>query len=842
MNANWTAPFPNSTTDVATFPQHVASPIFVVLSGGNTTVNGLVFSASTTAYTITGVPTSTLTLGGTSPSIVSVSGAQYTIDVKVIMASSSLAVAPTSGNTMTMNDVISGASALVKQDAGTVVLTASNTYTGGTQIQAGTLSIATDDNLGNAAGSLAFESAGGALVTTGAVTSARSVLLSAPAAIDTQANTVSLSGPITGPSSLTKVGGGTLIISGTNTYSGGTTVAAGTLQGNTTSLQKAIANNAAVAFAQNFDGTYSGVMSGTGSLAKTGTGAVTLTASNTYSGGTTVSAGTLQGSTVSLQGSIANAATVVFDQPGAGTFVGTLTGTGTTVKQNSGTLTLHGTQTQGNFDVNAGRVLLRSELKGDVSVAKGATFGGTGTVRGNIHSHGRLAAGASIGTMDVVGDLDFQDGSTLEVEFNGSAADLFDVTGAVTIESDTTLEVIPLSGFGLSNTFPIIEATAGVTGTFTNVLLSGQFPLLQIAVIYDPNAVELAVTFLSFTSLVNQGNAGKVAAYLDKQIVNPACDLACVISELRTAPNATTLFFWLEQLHSALYSGFSLIQENLVIRMNALYQERWLQCSGPWFAFLGDFTKQSRVKDYIRKGYRSATEGLVLGWDQRWDIYLVGVSGAFAHTDISWKEYIACGDKWDLFLTLYGSLADMIEVSFLAGYGSADAKRKIDFAGIHRTARHEHHDWMWDIHAGMYWPVEWAAFTFTPYGMLDFINDYQSDYKEKGANSINLQVKEKYANLLRPEIGVEFLWKEIVEASVGYIYEARFSGKKIKAKMQGAHGYFTVRGLNPNRSLFAYDLDLIWKTRHGSASLGYGGELGHKYRDQHITVKAQGCF
>ncbi len=73
-------------------------------------------------------------------------------------------------------------------------------------------------------------------------------------------------------------------------------------------------------------------MSGTGLLTKSGAGTLTLTGANTYTGGTTVSAGTLQGNTTSLQGNIANNAAVVFDQVAAGTYAGVLSGTGSLTK------------------------------------------------------------------------------------------------------------------------------------------------------------------------------------------------------------------------------------------------------------------------------------------------------------------------------------------------------------------------------------------------------------------------------------------------------------------------------------------------------------------------------
>ena len=51
-----------------------------------------------------------------------------------------------------------------------------------------------------------------------------------------------------------------MTISGANTYTGGTTVSAGILQGDTTSLQGNIADNSNVTFSQSFDGTYAGVL------------------------------------------------------------------------------------------------------------------------------------------------------------------------------------------------------------------------------------------------------------------------------------------------------------------------------------------------------------------------------------------------------------------------------------------------------------------------------------------------------------------------------------------------------------------------------------------------------
>ena len=94
-------------------------------------------------------------------------------------------------------------------------------------------------------------------------------------------NTLSL-----GAGSFVQNGSGTVELSDTNSYSGGTLVSSGVLVGNSFSLHGLITNNSSVVFNQIGSGTYSGLMSGIGSLTLSGAGTLILTAHNTYTGGT----------------------------------------------------------------------------------------------------------------------------------------------------------------------------------------------------------------------------------------------------------------------------------------------------------------------------------------------------------------------------------------------------------------------------------------------------------------------------------------------------------------------------------------------------------------------------
>src|SRR5439155_3090433 len=135
--------------------------------------------------------------------------------------------------TLTLSGGVTGTTALTKTGAGSLVLGGTNTYTGGTVINAGSVSISADNNLGSStAASLTL--AGGTLTTTTGFSTPRFIVLnSTGGTVNTTAttSTVTHSGVISGTAPLTKAGAGFLTLGGAsaNTMTGLTTVAAGTL-------------------------------------------------------------------------------------------------------------------------------------------------------------------------------------------------------------------------------------------------------------------------------------------------------------------------------------------------------------------------------------------------------------------------------------------------------------------------------------------------------------------------------------------------------------------------------------------------------------------------------------
>jgi autotransporter-associated beta strand protein len=174
-----------------------------------------------------------------------------------------------------INGPITGGSAIIYADNGTLQLAGTNTYTGNSAISSpNTVIVVGSGSLGGGAYS-------------GTITN-NSILV-----FNTSANQT-LSGIMSGTGRLTQEGSGTLTLSAAETYSGGTSNS-GTLViggGGTITAAGKITNNGTFKYSSSATENISGVISGTGTLQVT-SGTLTLSGANTYSGITTITGGTL---------------------------------------------------------------------------------------------------------------------------------------------------------------------------------------------------------------------------------------------------------------------------------------------------------------------------------------------------------------------------------------------------------------------------------------------------------------------------------------------------------------------------------------------------------------------
>lgn len=178
-----------------------------------------------------------------------------------------------------------------------------------------------------------------------------------------------------GSARLVKTDLGTLVLTGANSYSGGTFVQSGVLIGDAGSIRGDLRTDAITVFDQAGDADFAGDISGTGLIVKDGAGTLRLAGAGGQAVDMEVRTGVLVGDADSLVGDILNDASLVFDQTNDAVFSGALTGSGSTIKDGAGTLTLAGASST-DWSVQSGALGVGgASFSGDVAVDGGAAFG-----------------------------------------------------------------------------------------------------------------------------------------------------------------------------------------------------------------------------------------------------------------------------------------------------------------------------------------------------------------------------------------------------------------------------------------------------------------------------------
>jgi fibronectin-binding autotransporter adhesin len=404
------------------------------------------------------------------------------------------------GSTVISGVIATGAGTVTKNGAGTVTLAGANTYTGATAVNAGTLAVSADNNLGATTAALTLN--GGTLQSTATFTlnSGHAVTLgTAGGTFNTDpATTLTFNGVTSGTGALNKTGAGTLTLGGANTYTGATNINAGTLTLGASNVLATTAVTVANAATFNVNGqtdtigslsgvsgssvtlgsgalttgdatntAFAGIISGTGTLNKIGAGTFTLTGANTYTGATTVSTGVLNIQNNTALGTNAGATTIANGaalevQGGLAAVAENITLNGTGVANNgalrnvSGNNTLSGAVTLGSatkIQSDAGLLTLSGAIGGS---GQNLTLDGAG----NITVSGVIGTAAGTLTKTGIGYAILSGANTY--------------TGATTVSAGT-LEVQNAAGLGTSAGGTSV--TSGATLAFSGGITSPEGPL-----------------------------------------------------------------------------------------------------------------------------------------------------------------------------------------------------------------------------------------------------------------------------------------------------------------------------------------------------------------------------
>ncbi|MFC4256476.1 autotransporter domain-containing protein [Croceibacterium xixiisoli] len=454
-----------------------------------------------------------------------------------------------------------------------------------------------------------------------------------------------------------------------------------------------------------FTATIASALTGTGGIDKTDLGTLILTGTNTYSGGSRVTDGTLQGNATSLQGPIAVATngTLLFDQAGAGTYAGVLSGTGTLRKEGAGVLGLSGNSGgfTGGAELAAGGIALTGTLgtatNGVLTTAAGTTLTGNGTL-GNLDLGGTIAPNAgqtATGRFNISGDLIVRGGASFLVDVAASGAgDRIQVGGTAVLEGGTVVVNALDPGVSYTNgtVYRILDAAGGRSGTFAGLSESSAF--LDFTLGYDPTGAflttsviaqfpDVALTFNQRQASLGLQDLGQTAGSDSLEVYNAIL--------LLDATQARAAF---DMASGEIYADIVAGGQRAAKQRGGAALRRGLEPGREGLqAWIGGGITRSRVSgDGNGARFTNHGEALELGVDYHGadDRFAAGISGGWVSNDVSNDDRRSRADLDGWFISgfaRYGDFGPGLTLGGAVSHADSDgtASRSIGFGTISRA-------------------------------------------------------------------------------------------------------------------------------------------------------------
>ena len=449
-------------------------------------------------------------------------------------------------STTDVASVITGTGSLIKGDAGTVILSAANTYGGSTTLAQGFLRANHAGAFNTGTVTITNSLGSGSLIVNGGVTLPNNVVVGSGGGIT----------GVAGRGLLESTGTGQGVYSGTITVnssaSAGGTFVGGSAVGNELVFTGPI--NATTGMSQR-DGrvVFSGGGTATGITLVT-TGATLLGANEGLPSGLVLNLGgsgaatfemggfnqTLAGLTragshaATVTNSAVGLSTLNLDVSGTPSYNGVITGNVALVKLGTGTqeLTVANTYT-GGTTVTAGTLRV-SNLSGSatgtgaVTVDASGTLSGIGTIEGDVVVNGQITPGVAIGTLTLNSDVTFNAGSTLRIDVNNASApkqDLLSVVGSLGA-TGATLD-FDVTGTLTDPTYIVATYTGSAPTGFTAVDIPSGY---VVDYAYNGNSIALVKSPYSAWAIEN----GLTAGVNDGKLQDPDNDGVTNVVEFAT--------------------------------------------------------------------------------------------------------------------------------------------------------------------------------------------------------------------------------------------------------------------------------------------------------------------
>ncbi|HEX4839439.1 MAG TPA: autotransporter domain-containing protein [Rhabdochlamydiaceae bacterium] len=584
-----------------------------------------------------------------------------------------------------------------------------------------------------------------------------------------------------------------------------------------------------------------------------------------------------------------------FGAGGTAVFVkgnGTVVYNGTTDYQGSVTIN------NANFKVNGEIDEASIQVCRDISFSsQRGTLSGTGVLTGDVFVNSGTISPDTGGTL-TLGSLELSSadpisntpGSLVHIEIDSTGTSLVHVNNTATLAGLLEIDLDPSATPGSYT----VLTSSGITGTFDSVAFTGRAPNYSLSYLPIGSPTFVQFDFLGFppndplflSTAGLGGNNLKIANYLNR-LAPDAAELGLIDqfvllnglspSQYRKALEAISpsrnsiptfaalnvMFMFSESLNSH-FNKWRLAHNQ---RRNNYANETAYVASNDALAFTQAPNRQSPRKTMygLPKETHSKIWGMGFGqfshqnWQDQTPAFNFNSGGFFAAYDYgntdqgyvgtlvgyafsSIDEHHSMGNSHlDAgYLSIYGTkyFSDFfIDAAVWGEYMRVDQKRTISFPGFKKAAKSSYNAEQLDLHFGMGYDFNINTVTIEPFGVLDWVYEWDPSYKEKGAAPYNMKFSSRTSWMLRFETGLNVYntttcdWGIfIVQGKLSYVYKKPHHVGRINAAIVNAPASFVVEAFTAQQSLVSPGVELYWQTNwNGFASISYNGEFGSGY-------------
>lgn len=421
-------------------------------------------------------------------------------------------------------------------------------------------------------------------------------------------------------------------------------------------------------------------------------------------------------------------------------------GGGRLVKTDLGTLVLSGDSVyRGGTEVRQGTLLVNGSIL-DVDVEADGRLGGSGTVN-NANVRGTLAAGNSIGTLTIDGDLTMAAGSRLEVEVDALGnADRIDVTGVAYLEGGQVVTLASGGDYADQTRYTILTAEGGVDGEFAGV--TSNLAFLDAALAYSAQEVELilsrnGVTYGNVGVTRNQIATGEAVESLaagngiyDRVLTLSADDARYAFDQLSGEVHASTkgvLVAESRELRDAMADRVSAAFDRLGLPddQKSLGTSFWSTASGE---------HGSLKSDGNAAGLSYSAGNLFVGADAMFNKdWLLGFAVGYGQSPLNTGDRNSTSSSGNFHVGVYGGgEVDDFTFKFGAGYTHNDIRttRNARFPGFDETLTAKYSGGTGQVFGEIGHKFHFdSGLIVEPYANLALANIYTGSYAEEGGTA-----------------------------------------------------------------------------------------------------------